>query len=488
MKTATKIGLGFALPLILFVALALFAMFNITRLVETTTWVRKSQEAVGYGERLVTSMADQESGQRTFLLTGSEQFLSGYKGGQKSFAEAMEGARKAVAGNAEQIARLDKIQALADRFLKEAADKEIEKRREMNRGDATMEDVGWAVKTSTGRPILLELRKIAREFVDAERSQLEEKSAAAEQGARLATWGTLVVTLVALLLAIAAVIVLARNVGGTVRRLAAEARTLTDAVAAGRLGERVHADLAGAEFRPVLTGMNEIMDAYARPVALTSEYVRRIATGEAPPPIVEEFQGDFNVIKESLNDLTEIVRRRGEDIDRLIAAALEGRLDYRADASRYEGGNARVIDGMNRMLDALTQPLKVAASYVDRIARGDVPEKITAEYRGDFDLLKRNLNTCIDAINALIADARQLAEAAVQGKLGVRADAGRHQGDFRTIVVGVNATLDAVIAPLQMAARHVEQISRGEIPPASTPPTPATTATCGTASTPASTR
>ena len=40
-----------------------------------------------------------------------------------------------------------------------------------------------------------------------------------------------------------------------------------------------------------------------------------------------------------------------------------------------------------------------------------------------------------------------LVKAAVDGKLATRADAGKHQGDFRNIVQGVNETLDAVIGP-----------------------------------------
>jgi methyl-accepting chemotaxis protein len=38
-----------------------------------------------------------------------------------------------------------------------------------------------------------------------------------------------------------------------------------------------------------------------------------------------------------------------------------------------------------------------------------------------------------------------LTKAAVEGKLATRADAAKHQGDFRKIVEGVNQTLDAVI-------------------------------------------
>ena len=81
----------------------------------------------------------------------------------------------------------------------------------------------------------------------------------------------------------------------------------------------------------------------------------------------------------------------------------------------------------------------MSAEYVDRISKGDIPPKITDTYNGDFNEIKNNLNTCIDAVNALVADAGLLTKAAVEGKLATRADATKHQGDFRKVVEGVNA-------------------------------------------------
>ena len=97
-------------------------------------------------------------------------------------------------------------------------------------------------------------------------------------------------------------------------------------------------------------------------------------------------------------------------------------------------------------------------------ARATSLPKITDNYNGDFNTIKNNLNTCIDAVNALVADAKMLAEAAVAGKLSTRADAAKHGGDFRKIVEGVNSTLDAVIGPLERGRRLRRQNQQGRHP------------------------
>ncbi|HQB99076.1 MAG TPA: PAS domain-containing protein, partial [Methanospirillum sp.] len=180
-------------------------------------------------------------------------------------------------------------------------------------------------------------------------------------------------------------------------------------------------------------------------------------------PILDD-NGDVVSVINYYVDKTE-ERSVGRDIIKLTEAAKAGQLDARMDVTVYEGDLRLLAKGINDTLDSVIGPLNVAAEYVDRISKGDIPPKITDSYNGDFNEIKNNLNQCIDAVELLISDAVVLSNAAVEGKLDFRADPTRHQGDFRKIVEGVNDTLDSVIGPLNVAAEYVDSISKGDIPP-----------------------
>jgi methyl-accepting chemotaxis protein len=107
------------------------------------------------------------------------------------------------------------------------------------------------------------------------------------------------------------------------------------------------------------------------------------------------------------------------DAQRLSTAAVEGKLSTRADASCHQGEYRRVIEGINATLDAVIGPLNVAAEYLDRIGKGDIPEKITATYQGDFAAIRNNLNAVIDALNGASHVAQRISE----GDLTVQAKA-----------------------------------------------------------------
>jgi methyl-accepting chemotaxis protein len=162
-----------------------------------------------------------------------------------------------------------------------------------------------------------------------------------------------------------------------------------------------------------------------------------------------------------------------------------------------------VIGGVNQMLDAILLPIGEGNRILGLICGGNLREKVEIACKGDHEKMKDAVNgvhawlTDLIAyvtkiangdmtasmgkasdqdqihewlvllknnINALVADASLLAKAAVEGKLATRADASKHQGDFRKIVQGVNDTLDAVIGPLNVAAKYVDDISKGAIP------------------------
>jgi methyl-accepting chemotaxis protein len=103
-----------------------------------------------------------------------------------------------------------------------------------------------------------------------------------------------------------------------------------------------------------------------------------------------------------------------------------------------------------------------AAAIANRIAAGDLTSSFALR-PGDTTSLMASMQHMSTSIQALVTDAHMLAQAAVEGKLATRADAAKHQGDFRRIVEGVNATLDAVIGPLNEAVAVLMEMEKGDL-------------------------
>jgi methyl-accepting chemotaxis protein len=147
------------------------------------------------------------------------------------------------------------------------------------------------------------------------------------------------------------------------------------------------------------------------------------------------------------------------EVTRLSADAVKGKLQSRGNPDLVTAEFRPILEGFNSTLDAVVGPLNVAADCMDRISKGDIPEKITDQYQGDFNEIKNNLNRCIEAINGLIAESSNLAKAAVEGRLDVRADAAQFLGKFRQIIDGMNNMLKGFVTPTQDIAAVLKLVA-----------------------------
>ncbi len=261
----------------------------------------------------------------------------------------------------------------------------------------------------------------------------------------------------------AAINVTIEQVRSNLKALVTDAEMLVSAAKAGRLATRADASKHMGEYRKIVQGVNETLDAVIGPLNVAATYVDKISKGEIPAKITDNYNGDFNTIKNNLNQAIDAVNSLVADANMLSKAAVEGKLATRADATKHRGDYAKIVQGVNETLDAVIGPLNVAAKYVDDISKGNIPDKITDNYNGDFNTIKNNLNQAIDAINSLVADANMLSRAAVEGRLSTRADASKHQGDYHRIVQGVNDTLDSVIGPINEAMRIADSYANGDL-------------------------
>ncbi|MGD0818946.1 MAG: PAS domain-containing protein, partial [Methanomassiliicoccales archaeon] len=154
--------------------------------------------------------------------------------------------------------------------------------------------------------------------------------------------------------------------------------------------------------------------------------------------------GKVEGVVEYFNDITRELEYTNEVLT-LMEKAVAGDVKARANVDKFEGNDKKIVQGINDTLDAYLAPLKVAAHYVKMISKGDMPGKITANWNGDFNIMKTNLNMCIDAITHMLDDSQMLEKAAAEQKFEVRADISRHMGDFSKVINGFNQTLDKVV-------------------------------------------
>ena len=203
----------------------------------------------------------------------------------------------------------------------------------------------------------------------------------------------------------------------------------------------------------------------------TNDTVARLPSGELPirytgAPIKDE-NGNVVAGLEYVLDISKEMEITNGVLE-LAEATVQGKLDKRADVEKFEGNYRRIIQGVNDLIDAFVVPINITAEYIDRISKGDIPEKITDKYNGDFNEIKNNLNMLIDAMNEITNLAREIAS----GNLTVRVEKrsgqdelmmalGEMVEDLRKIAATIQASAEQVASGSQQISSGSEEISQG---------------------------
>jgi methyl-accepting chemotaxis protein len=114
-----------------------------------------------------------------------------------------------------------------------------------------------------------------------------------------------------------------------------------------------------------------------------------------------------------------------------------------------------------RFSHTVSNPLKKMVLAARSIASGRLNVDITVNTNNEFELLAGELKKIIASLKLLKTDANDLFNDVHAGRLDVRADLSRHDGDFREIIEAVNKTLDTVKEPLDIASVFINKLADG---------------------------
>jgi methyl-accepting chemotaxis protein len=285
------------------------------------------------------------------------------------------------------------------------------------------------------------------------------------------------------------------DVVNAIQALTADTSKLSQAAVEGNLEIRADASKHQGDYRKVIQGVNDTLDAVITPVNESIRILGQLAGGNLREKVELDCKGDYSKMKDAVNglhhsltgmiayvtaiangDLTVSMSKLSEqdqlaewfvmlktnihalavDAGQLTEAAVEGKLDTRADASKHQGEYRAIIDGMNGTLEAVAVPIKVAANYVSRIGKGDIPAKITDKYNGAFNDLKNDINACIDGLGGLV-EANHAMQRIVVNDYTVRME-GNYQGIFAELAKGINGAEDQ----LGRVTKTIEALGAGD--------------------------
>lgn len=175
-------------------------------------------------------------------------------------------------------------------------------------------------------------------------------------------------------------------------------------------------------------------------------------TGE----MFEQFQGVNKYLKEVKKSICNMI----EDATMLMNAVAEGKLEKRADETKFKGSWYALINGMNIILNEVDKPLKEMLEVLDLLCSGNLKNTVNGLYQGVFDELKQVINDIQLRLNWVITEISTVTCEIGKGNLDLK-NVKIYDGDYADISYGINEIIETLNPLLMKINESADQVAAG---------------------------
>ncbi len=197
-----------------------------------------------------------------------------------------------------------------------------------------------------------------------------------------------------------------------------------------------------------------------KPIVALDNAALKISKGNFDEAIKTGGKDEIGRLSGSLANMTDIFKRLLSDIDDVAKKLHNGKMDTRIDIEGYEGSYGIVASSINNLINELIDDTEAVIGCIDEYAKGNFNAEIK-QFVGD----KTKINTAIEGIRnnfiSISDNINNMINAAINGNLNYEIDAENYQGDWNTIITGLNTVLKTVREPLQSVSDTLKYISEG---------------------------
>lgn len=291
---------------------------------------------------------------------------------------------------------------------------------------------------------------------------------------------------------------LAKNISKPISEVSAILQKMAENDFTASMGNRYRGDFAS-----IANSVNDVQNR----LLSTQKVAEKISWGDT-----SELDTFVKIGKRSANDqlvpafinMMTTLRDLTRETNKISAAAVEGNLNIRGDASKFQGDYSNIIKGINATLNAVSAPLNGAVDTIGRMCNNDFTENMSTDFKGQYLVLANSMNTLMgrlvglqhvfisvaegdvsrvedyrkigqrskndkimpatiammDTIQAIIKETERMTLEVVNGNIqGARGDSDKFSGGFKDIICGINDILGSVQKPLDESLDIISKMS-----------------------------
>ena len=169
----------------------------------------------------------------------------------------------------------------------------------------------------------------------------------------------------------------------------------------GILGGQARVEGVSGTWLDLTNNVNGMADNLTAQVRNVAEVTTAVANGDLTKKITVEAKGEVLELKGTINTMVEQLNAFSSEVTRVAKdVGTEGILGGQAKVEGVSGTWLKLTNNVNGMADNLTVQVRNITEVVTAVATGDLTRLIDIDTKGEFLMLKNNINRMINVLNS----------------------------------------------------------------------------------------
>jgi len=196
------------------------------------------------------------------------------------------------------------------------------------------------------------------------------------------------------------------------------------------------------EFGKIADAYNAMMQMMQASVSETNDVTKMTAAGYFDRRISIEMDGDFSILKETINETIHNNFRSINSLYKVLIGLAEGNFssDFKLSA---EGDFAIMLGTAKEAIDSLANAHNEINEVVHKMAEGDFSGRISASLQGEFAKLRENINQSLQQLEDGMNNITSTANLQSDGKLYARIE-GKYKGQLAELQRTLNGSTEEI--------------------------------------------
>ncbi len=179
---------------------------------------------------------------------------------------------------------------------------------------------------------------------------------------------------------------------------------------AGMMDARIAADRFPGVYGRMAASINALVADHVAVTLRVVDVVKGYAAGNLSDDM-ESLPGQKAEITAAIAGVKSSLQAVNGQIRELVDAAAEGDFKARGDAGRFRFDFRDMVEGLNRLMEVSDRGLGEVSRILDALARGDLTQTISGDYRGTFGKLRDDANSTVMQLRNVVGSIKGAADA-----------------------------------------------------------------------------